>query len=68
MLAVSTSDNGIKILANADGLRLLRSMENRQFDASRVASASVVKVDGLDAFPFLVFRCRKYYCEILSCK
>ncbi|XP_059287766.1 topless-related protein 4-like isoform X2 [Lycium ferocissimum] len=39
LLAVSTSDNGIKILANTDGVRLLRSMEN----ATRVASASVVK-------------------------
>ncbi|KAJ9551023.1 hypothetical protein OSB04_015068 [Centaurea solstitialis] len=43
LLAVSTSDNGIKILANPDGIRLLRTMENRPFDASRVASASVVK-------------------------
>ncbi|XP_051135670.1 topless-related protein 4 isoform X2 [Andrographis paniculata] len=29
LLAVSTSDNGVKILANADGIRLMRSMENR---------------------------------------
>ncbi|KAI4344161.1 hypothetical protein L6164_011423 [Bauhinia variegata] len=43
LLAVSTSDNGIKILANADGIRLLRTVENRTFDASRVASAAVVK-------------------------
>ncbi|XP_024959233.1 topless-related protein 4-like isoform X3 [Cynara cardunculus var. scolymus] len=43
LLAVSTNDNGIKILANPDGIRLLRTMENRPFDASRVASASVVK-------------------------
>ncbi|XP_016493199.2 topless-related protein 4 isoform X2 [Nicotiana tabacum] len=50
LLAVSTSDNGIKILANADGLRLLRSMENRQFDASRVASASVVKPPTMGSF------------------
>lgn len=47
LLAVSTSDNGLKILANADGVRLLRSMENRPFDASRVSSASAVKVVGL---------------------
>ena len=45
LLAVSTNDNGIKILANPDGIRLLRTMENRSFDPSRVASASVVKVN-----------------------
>lgn len=44
LLAVSTSENSIKILANADGARLLRTMENRPFDVSRVASAAV-KVD-----------------------
>lgn len=44
LMAVSTNDNGIKILANAEGVRLLRTMENRPFDASRMASASVVKV------------------------
>lgn len=56
LLAVSTSDTGIKILANADGVRLLRSMENRPFDASsRVASASVAKVDGSMHFLSLFF-------------
>ncbi|CAN4113022.1 unnamed protein product [Withania somnifera] len=50
LLAVSTSDNGIKILANADGVRLLRSMENRPFDAPRVASASVVKPPTVGSF------------------
>jgi hypothetical protein len=44
LLAVSTVDNGIKILANADGLRLLRTLENRSFDASRNASEAVTKV------------------------
>uniref|UniRef100_A0A251UMJ5 Putative LIS1 homology motif protein n=1 Tax=Helianthus annuus TaxID=4232 RepID=A0A251UMJ5_HELAN len=29
LLAVSTSDNGIKILANSDGIRVLKPMENR---------------------------------------
>ncbi|AQL07982.1 Protein TOPLESS [Zea mays] len=43
LLAVSTVDNGIKILANADGLRLLRTLENRSFDASRNASEAVTK-------------------------
>ncbi|XP_019183891.1 PREDICTED: topless-related protein 4-like isoform X1 [Ipomoea nil] len=41
LLAVSTSENSIKILANADGARLLRTMENRPFDVSRVTSAAV---------------------------
>jgi len=44
LLAVSTNDNGVKILANADGIRMLRTVENRTFDASRVASAAAVKV------------------------
>lgn len=44
LLAVSTNDNGVKILANSDGIRLLRTVENRTFDASRVASSAVVKV------------------------
>ncbi|KAG8096737.1 hypothetical protein GUJ93_ZPchr0013g34568 [Zizania palustris] len=43
LLAVSTHDNGIKILANADGARLLRTLENRSFDASRSASETVTK-------------------------
>jgi len=43
-LAVSTSDNGIKILVNADGHRLLRSFENRTFDAARVPSDTKVRV------------------------
>lgn len=47
LLAVSTSDNGVKILANADGMRLLRTAETRTFDASRVASAAVVKAPSL---------------------
>lgn len=44
LLAASTNDNSIKILANSDGIRLLRTVENRTFDASRAASAAVVKV------------------------
>lgn len=44
-MAVSTNDSGVKILANAEGIRLLRTVENRTFDASRVASAAVVKVN-----------------------
>ncbi|XAR53253.1 hypothetical protein NMG60_11021726 [Bertholletia excelsa] len=43
LLAVSTNENGIKILANNEGIRLLRLVESRSFDASRVVSAAVVK-------------------------
>ncbi|KAJ3695527.1 hypothetical protein LUZ60_000904 [Juncus effusus] len=43
LLAVSTQDNGIKILANADGVRLLRTLENRSFDPSRNMSEAVTK-------------------------
>ncbi|KAG6658615.1 hypothetical protein CIPAW_04G173900 [Carya illinoinensis] len=50
LLAVSTNDNGVKILANADGTRLLRTMENRTFDASRVASVAVVKAPAVGTF------------------
>ncbi|WJX90333.1 Topless-related protein 4 [Trifolium repens] len=51
LLAVSTSDNGVKILANAEGIRLLRTVESRTFDASRVASAAAVKAPTIGAFP-----------------
>lgn len=50
LLAVSTSDNGFKILASADGVRLLRSIENRALDASRVASAAAAKGPMISAF------------------
>ncbi|XP_059459143.1 topless-related protein 4-like isoform X1 [Corylus avellana] len=43
LLAVSTSGNGVKILANADGVRLFRSIESRAGDSSRVPSATVAK-------------------------
>ncbi|KAK4746755.1 hypothetical protein SAY87_025792 [Trapa incisa] len=50
LLAVSTNDNGFKILASTDGMRLLRTMENRTFDSSRVSSAAVVKVPPIGTF------------------
>ncbi|KAL5699411.1 hypothetical protein ACHQM5_030320 [Ranunculus cassubicifolius] len=43
LLAVSANDNAIKIMATIDGLRLLRTFENRSFDASRIASEAVSK-------------------------
>ncbi|KAJ7552606.1 hypothetical protein O6H91_06G061400 [Diphasiastrum complanatum] len=33
LLAVTTNDNGFRILANADGMRLLRAFETRAFDS-----------------------------------
>ncbi|KZV51494.1 topless-related protein 1-like [Dorcoceras hygrometricum] len=45
LLAVTTSDNGIKILANGDGQRMLRMLETRVFDGARGLSEAVnVKV------------------------
>ncbi|CAM8878616.1 unnamed protein product [Rhodiola kirilowii] len=37
LLAVSANENGIKIMANPDGLRLLRSFENPSYDVSRTS-------------------------------
>ena len=44
MLVVSTSENGIKILVNANGVQLLYSIENQVVDTSRVAPAAIAKV------------------------
>ncbi|KAK6117020.1 hypothetical protein DH2020_049264 [Rehmannia glutinosa] len=41
LLAVTTSDNGIKILANTDGQRMLRMLETRAFDGARGLSEAV---------------------------
>ncbi|CAA0838252.1 Protein TOPLESS [Striga hermonthica] len=41
LLAVTTSDNGIKILANTDGQRMLRMLETRAFDGPRGLSEAV---------------------------
>ncbi|XP_073012223.1 protein TPR1-like isoform X1 [Typha latifolia] len=47
LLAVTTVDNGLKILANADGLKLLRTFGNRPFEAFRSqCEASSIKVSG----------------------
>ncbi|TYH01743.1 hypothetical protein ES288_A09G084400v1 [Gossypium darwinii] len=35
LLVVTTADNGFKVLANANGLRTLRAMEARSYEASR---------------------------------
>ncbi|KAG6389672.1 hypothetical protein SASPL_151145 [Salvia splendens] len=41
LLAVTTSDNGIKILANIDGQRMLRMLETRALDGARGYSEAV---------------------------
>lgn len=43
LLAVTTSDNGIKVLANTDGQRMLRMLESRAFEGSRAFSEVNVK-------------------------
>ncbi|KAE8687093.1 Protein TOPLESS [Hibiscus syriacus] len=50
LLAVSTDDNGVKVLANSDGFRLIRTVENRSFDASRVEPAGIVKAPSIGTF------------------
>lgn len=44
LLAVTTADNGFKILANVDGLRTLRVMEARSFEASRASTEMKVNI------------------------
>ncbi|KAL0312385.1 UNVERIFIED_CONTAM: protein TOPLESS-RELATED PROTEIN 2 [Sesamum radiatum] len=41
LLAVTTSDNGIKVLANGDGQRMLRMLETRSLDGARGLSEAV---------------------------
>lgn len=36
MLAVTTNDSGIKILANAEGMRMIRMLDSRSFEGARV--------------------------------
>ncbi|XP_019257558.1 PREDICTED: protein TPR2-like isoform X2 [Nicotiana attenuata] len=43
LLALTTSDNGIKVLANTDGQRMLRMLESRAFEGSRALSEVNVK-------------------------
>lgn len=43
-MAVSANDNVVKILANTDGLRLLRTFDGRSFDASRGVLEAASKV------------------------
>lgn len=49
LLAVSTNENGIKILANNDGLRLLRTFENLAYDASQAEAATKPALNPISA-------------------
>ncbi|KAH9667180.1 protein TOPLESS [Citrus sinensis] len=49
LLAVSTNDNGIKILATSDGIRLLRTFENLAYDASRTSENSKPTISPISA-------------------
>ncbi|KAE8699401.1 Transducin family protein / WD-40 repeat family protein isoform 5 [Hibiscus syriacus] len=49
LLAVSAKDNGIKVLANSDGMRLLRTLENLSYDASRTSEAPKPKINPISA-------------------
>lgn len=44
LLAVTTVDNGFKILANAAGLRSIRAVETPSFEALRTPVDSAIKV------------------------
>ncbi|MFS7946726.1 putative transcription factor WD40-like family [Helianthus anomalus] len=48
LLAVTTIDNGVKILANPEGQRLVKSSENH-LEALRLASASAAKASNVNA-------------------
>ncbi|XP_063945193.1 topless-related protein 4 isoform X5 [Daucus carota subsp. sativus] len=50
LLAVSTNDNGIKILANTDGIRLLRTVESRSFDSPKIGAGAMVKPPSMGTF------------------
>lgn len=54
LLAVSANENGIKILANADGFRVLRAFENLAFDASRSSEGAKVFFYRLEYYVLLI--------------
>ncbi|KAK1576560.1 hypothetical protein Q3G72_014955 [Acer saccharum] len=49
LLAVSANENGIKILANLEGMRLLRNYETLSYDASRTSKASKPAINPISA-------------------
>jgi hypothetical protein len=70
LLAVTTADNGFKILANVAGIRSLRAIETPSFEALRspIESASA-KVETI-SFSFIWFFPKEYliyriYCNLI---
>ncbi|KAF3456286.1 hypothetical protein FNV43_RR00936 [Rhamnella rubrinervis] len=49
LLAVNTANNGLKVLANADGLRSLRAIEPRSYNAYRAPSQVKVSISSVVA-------------------
>ncbi|MCH93242.1 topless-like protein, partial [Trifolium medium] len=49
LLAVSANDNGIKIIANAEGIRLLRTLENSMYDASRASELAKPTINSMSS-------------------
>eukprot|EP00252_Welwitschia_mirabilis_P005633 TRINITY_DN1613_c0_g1_i10.p1 TRINITY_DN1613_c0_g1~~TRINITY_DN1613_c0_g1_i10.p1 ORF type:complete len:1114 (-),score=151.32 TRINITY_DN1613_c0_g1_i10:438-3779(-) len=54
LLAVTTSENGIKILANAEGLQLISMLDSRPFDGGRVRPESMVTKSIVNVMPAAV--------------
>ncbi|XP_020240735.1 protein TPR2-like [Asparagus officinalis] len=55
LLAVTTNDNGIKILANADGQRLLRMLESRTFEGSRGPQQISSKIQAVSSMHYFAY-------------
>lgn len=51
MLAVTTADGGLKVLANADGMKYLRAIEARSYETSK---APVERIFCLSEYHLLV--------------
>ncbi|XP_047327118.1 protein TOPLESS-like isoform X2 [Impatiens glandulifera] len=49
LLAISANENGIKILANFDGLRLLHKFENVSFETSRASEAAKPTINAISS-------------------
>ena len=66
MLVVTTADNGFKILANADGLRTLRTIETRSYEASRAPTEMKVVIFHPHTKSPCPSFCMMYFCLELS--
>lgn len=61
LLAVTTADNGIKILANASGMRSLRTVEAPPFEALRAPLEAAANKVLIYRFKFFLI-CRSMTC------